>query len=297
MTKLVEVKPNAVTIFDPSQSREKIVKIQAAIEAAKKLQNWEAGRAAAEALVKEQADFVAWWRATVTTNSGAGRGKKGPQNAGGFLRADVENATGIKNQQVSRWARDLKDVEAYKDAIYGAAYRRAMKAADTIASKWTGDNEGYTPSGEIDLVRKALGKIDLDPATSSVAQKTVQAERCFTKEDDALKQSWAGNVFLNPPYSQPEINHFVAKLCAEVRSGAVPRAILLTNNNTDTKWWHEAASVATAICFTLGRINFYKGDGTVSQPTNGQTFFYFGDGVDEFQRLFAARGLVLRIER
>lgn len=292
-------KPNSVAIFDPAQSREKLVKIEAAIEAAKKLKNWDVVRAATDAKVEEQADFVAWWKGTVTVRQSPGRGgNKSSADRGTILTmADAEAQTGIKNQQVSRWSRDMKDMDAYKEAVYGRAYARAMEGADTVAVKWKGDNEGYTPSEEIDLVRKVLGKIDLDPATSSAAQKTVQAERCFTREDDALKQPWSGNVFLNPPYSQPEINHFVSKLCADVRSGAVPKAILLTNNNTDTKWWHEAADSATAICFTAGRINFYKGDGTVSQPTNGQTFFYFGDGADEFQRVFAARGLVLRIER
>ena len=69
-------------------------------------------------------------------------------------------------------------------------------------------------------------------------------------------------------------------------------AILLTNNNTDTKWWHLAARHAGAVCFTAGRINFYKDSGEKARPTNGQTFFYFGDGLEAFRHAFSEFGLI-----
>ena len=79
----------------------------------------------------------------------------------------------------------------------------------------------------------------------------------------------------------------------DAKAGEVTAAILLTNNNTDTKWWHRSAKTATAICFTSGRINFYKADGTETQPTNGQTFFYFGDEVEAFLKAFGQFGLIM----
>jgi phage N-6-adenine-methyltransferase len=136
-----------------------------------------------------------------------------------------------------------------------------------------GDPEYYTPEIYIESVRRALGEIDLDPASNDEAQKTVKAKDYFTKETDGLKQEWRGRVFLNPPYAHPPIADFTKKLCAEFYAGNIVAAILLTNDNTDTKWWHEAANASQAICFTLGRINFYKPNGAITQPTNGQTFF------------------------
>ena len=84
----------------------------------------------------------------------------------------------------------------------------ADKTRDTIATKWTGDQEGYTPAIYIDSVYSVMGSINIDPASNKYANQTVKAELFFTKDDDGLKKSWNGKVFLNPPYSQPEINHW-----------------------------------------------------------------------------------------
>ena len=72
------------------------------------------------------------------------------------------------------------------------------------------------------------------------------------------------------------------------------QAILLTNNNTDTAWFHAAAQKAAAICFTRGRINFYKADVPKTSPTNGQVFFYFGKNEEQFILKFKEIGLILK---
>jgi phage N-6-adenine-methyltransferase len=153
--------------------------------------------------------------------------------------------------------------------------------------------EHYTPHAYIEAARLTMGSIDLDPATSIKAQQVVQASRFYTAEDDGLKHDWAGTVFLNPPYRMPYIENFVFRLCDHLESRAVPRAILLTSNNTDTKWWQRAATLASAICFTSGRISFYNQAGESSKPTNGQTFFYFGRRAAAFAKCFAKFGLCL----
>ncbi len=61
--------------------------------------------------------------------------------------------------------------------------------------------EWGTPPNVLDRVRRVLaGGIDLDPASSWHWNKNVQAERIFTKQDDALKHEWhAERLFCNPP--------------------------------------------------------------------------------------------------
>jgi hypothetical protein len=66
----------------------------------------------------------------------------------------------------------------------------------------TGEVEWYTPREYVDAAREVLGAIDLDPATSAVAQRTIQASRFFTREDDGLQHEWHGRVWLNPPYAR-----------------------------------------------------------------------------------------------
>src|SRR5262249_58304497 len=156
----------------------------------------------------------------------------------------------------------------------------------------TGENEWYTPGEYIEAARTVLGEIDLDPATSEYAQSAIGAARYFTKDDDGLSKEWHGRVWLNPPSAQPAIAHFVAKMIQEYGAGRVTTAIMLTHNYSDAAWFQDAGSVANAVCFTRGRIRFYQPDGVIAQPTQGQTFFYFGDKPRTFIERFAEIGLV-----
>jgi hypothetical protein len=156
-------------------------------------------------------------------------------------------------------------------------------------------NEWFTPSAFLEPVRAALGgDIELDPASSSTANETVRARRCFTARTNGLKQSWASPaLYCNPPYSQPAIVHFAEKMVAEWRTGRIEAAVMLTHNYTDTEWFHTLAAAADALCFTRGRVKFYDAQGTVAAPTQGQTFLYFGSRVDRFREAFSSLGLVL----
>ena len=60
--------------------------------------------------------------------------------------------------------------------------------------------EHYTPRTIVEAARRALGgRIDLDPASSTLANRTVGARRIFTELDNGLAQPWHGNVLMNPP--------------------------------------------------------------------------------------------------
>lgn len=68
-------------------------------------------------------------------------------------------------------------------------------------------DEYYTPKEIIE----ALGHFDLDPA-SPKNPRWCTADVMFTKEDDGLKKTWTGRVFLNPPYSQPLFGLFMERM-------------------------------------------------------------------------------------
>lgn len=157
----------------------------------------------------------------------------------------------------------------------------------------TGKNEWYTPEQYIEAARELLGEIDVDPASSKLAQKTVKAGRFFTIEDNGLEKEWNGKVWLNPPYSQPAINDFMRKTVAEFEAGRMSEGVVLTHNYTDTKWFHIAANAASAICFTRGRIGFLSPEGKKAAPTQGQAFFYFGSRREDFADSFCGFGFVM----
>lgn len=169
-----------------------------------------------------------------------------------------------------------------------------LAAANHVVSDdpdYDGD-EWYTPAEYIEAARFVMGEIDLDPATCESAQETVQAQAYYTKQDNGLAQPWAGRVWLNPPYSTPAIRHFVSKLIDEHDKGNVTEAVILTNNSSDTGWFHDLLSRYPA-CFTRGRVQFWRPNHEDFGARQGQTLFYLGRNVDLFKQVFSQFGQVV----
>lgn len=100
----------------------------------------------------------------------------------------------------------------------------------------------------------------LDPCADESNHK---CERYFTREQNGLIQSWAGEtVFCNPPYGS-EIKHWVKKCFDEVRNGC-PCAVMLIPARTDTTWFHQYIYRKAEVRFVKGRLKF--GDSKNSAP-------------------------------
>lgn len=206
---------------------------------------------------------------------------------------------GVSRQRVSEW-REIRDAgEAVVEEALATALNegRTPTNADVLnhvrGTFGTGENEWYTPTEHIDAARRVMGGIDLDPASSDIANRTVKAAVYYNIEQDGLSRQWGGRVWMNPPYAQPFIMNFAAKLVDEFESGRVEEAISLTHNYTDTAWFHLAANAASAICFTRGRIGFLSPTGQRAAPTQGQAFFYYGANVRRFAEEFGGFGLIM----
>lgn len=205
---------------------------------------------------------------------------------------------GVSKQRLSEW-REIRDAgpEVVEGAIQTALDEGRPPTKTDIVNHvrgtfGTGENEWYTPSGYLTLAREVLGGIDLDPASSDLANETVRAACIHTLEHDGLSKKWGGRVWMNPPYAQPWIQRFIEKLVEEYRAGHIEAAIALTHNYTDTAWFHAGAEAASAICFTRGRIAFVDPDGKKASPTQGQAFFYFGPDPERFAQVFSGAGFI-----
>ncbi len=249
---------------------------------------------AVEAKLGEQRRFVLWYDETFHGGHPSGGRRKKDFSPEIFLPEGAPDGATL-----TRWRKRLKDPRKFDETLK-AAQGRCVKVcearqgySDHARATFTGDEEWNTPAEFLEATRYVLGEVDLDPASNDRAQEVVRADRYFTKKDNGLEQAWHGRVWLNPPYAQPLITDFVSKLVAERKTGQVTAAIMLTNNSADTGWFHQAAEAASAICFTRGRIKFYKSVGVHSAPTQGQAFFYFGDNVEAFARRFQEIGFVV----
>ena len=184
--------------------------------------------------------------------------------------------------------------DQYRIYLLGSEYTAAFlqPAQNVRGTMGTGENEWFTPPEYIVPVRKVLGDIDLDPASTAAAQEIVRAHQFFDQQIDGLKQEWHGRVFLNPPYGRPLIEPFITKLADEWNARRITAAIALTHNYTDTAWFQsKLVPIANAICFTRGRVKFYEGD-HLAEPTQGQAFVYLGDDPALFVEVFTAIGFV-----
>lgn len=162
-------------------------------------------------------------------------------------------------------------------------------------------NEWYTPAKYTEAARIVMGGIDLDPASSIVANQIVKADRFYTKEDNGLEQPWYGKIWLNPPYGrsgkESNIGLFTTKLIREYRSGNIEQGILLSTPRPDTSWFPLLWEYP--ICFVDHGIAFFRLldskltlDNKHTGHFFGTIFVYLGPFQQKFIDVFSQFGTV-----
>lgn len=221
-----------------------------------------------------------------------------------YKKALEESST--TRQEVNRWEKiaDIPEDKFEKhiaekkqnveNAVNELTTAGILHFANTGAhvSNNSGDNEWYTPKEYLDAVKSVMGCIDVDPASSQIANTIVQAATYYTVADDGRNKDWTGNVFMNPPYAHPLIDEFTNKLISEIQSGNTKQAIVLVNNATETKWFQSLANKAAAVCFPQSRLKFWSPEKASATPLQGQAFLYFGNDIKAFRSEFEKYGFV-----
>ena len=155
----------------------------------------------------------------------------------------------------------------------------------------SGDFEYYTPPEIIEAAREVMGSIDLDPASSHRADKIVQADRYFTIEEDGLKQSWEGNIWMNHPFQRGRNHLWINKLVEEYNDGNINQACCITYAATSEKWFSPL--LAFPQCFLIPRTNYFLPDGSLKRGvTKGSVVTYLGVSVKQFKEIFSNYGVV-----
>lgn len=111
--------------------------------------------------------------------------------------------------------------------------------------------EWETPQELFDRLDREFN-FTLDPCAS---HSNAKCERYYTKDDDGLIQSWAGErVFMNCPYGR-EITDWIEKAVYETLHGC-ELVVALLPARTDTKWFHKYVLDRAEIRFLRGRVKF-----------------------------------------
>jgi hypothetical protein len=166
--------------FDPERYRLNQAVFDYTIAHAKRIKDWPALEKAIDIKIDEQGKFIGWRKAHIR---GVGQpAKNGNRSVTVLSEKQITDLTGITKMQATRIATKLAEVSEYRKYLLGAEYRAAFfEAPDNVrGTAGTGEFERYTPSYYIETVRMVLGEIDLDPASSEIAQKTVKAAQYFT---------------------------------------------------------------------------------------------------------------------
>jgi phage N-6-adenine-methyltransferase len=308
-TAVAKRKTGQLNLYDPAKGLQSIAVAEAGEKHFRRAKDASKLFKAIETKIKAQADYVVWRDGVVVPSQkrGIGRGVDKRVSALKSALPDADPGDVVAHRWRKRFCDKsdgltVIDTTKIASAIEDAEHRcqricEQEKMGTVRGTEGTGEFERYTPAEYIEAARLVLGKIDLDPATSEIAQRTVRADTFFTEKTNGLEREWHGRVFLNPPYHRELAPKFIDKLVEEVAAKRTSAAIMLTNNCTDTEWFVTALDACVSVCFTSGRIKFTQPNGTEVLPTQGQAFFYFGDDVKRFEDVFCRVGSCLRPSR
>ena len=168
-------------------------------------------------------------------------------------------------------------------------------------------NEWYTPAKYIEAAREVMGSIDLDPASCELANRTVKATTYYTQEQNGLLLPWYGNIWLNPPYSNPagarNVNFrggnlsgytkpFMLKLMHHFSRGEIQQAIVCVNADTCRTWFQPLWN--GLLCFPSPQVEFLRPDGTREHHFYSTVFGYLGTYEQKFIDIFSRFGPVAK---
>lgn len=210
-----------------------------------------------------------------------------------ILRSQGKRTDLTSDQLIQSWSEYCEEIGSSRGVV-----NKWLKQWFEIVhvSNNSGENEWYTPPKLIELASRVMNGIDLDPASSELANGIVKAGNYYTAEDDGLTKDWDGNIWMNPPYAQPLITQFSEKLVNELPN--INQACVLVNNATETGWLQGMMRKCDAICFLTGRVKFIDTDGnSTGAPLQGQVVLYFGENVNGFYNEFKGQGIcMMRLE-
>lgn len=211
---------------------------------------------------------------------------------------EIPNTTAHRWQQAAQIPEKAfeQHVAQIKDAGLELTTSGLLKSAKSPhVAQNTGESEWYTPFEYIACAHSVMGRIDLDPASSEIANKTVRAEKIYTSKDDGLSKFWAGKVWMNPPYSAELVRRFISKFAKHVNDKDIIEGMVLVNNATETQWFSELVSVSNAVLFPSGRVKFLDPSGKPGAPLQGQALTYSGKNIQKFISEFGGFGWIAKL--
>lgn len=148
-------------------------------------------------------------------------------------------------------------------------------------------DDRFTHPLVINAVEESFGLIDFDPCWHPASAVRPVAHLDFRKGQDGLRDPWQGRVALvNPPWSAAK--KFLERSYDQWKKGNVKTVICLIPSNTDTAFFHTVLKAEADVYFVMGRMRFFKEDGSPYTSAQAVMIVIFGATEQEKAR-FEAR--------
>ena len=190
------------------------------------------------------------------------------------------------------------------------------KQAHQLCNQTSGNWEYYTAPIIVHASRLVMGSIDLDPASSDIANKTVKAKAYYTIEDDGLSKDWLGNIWLNHPFHKgekacpklrkrckkkickqrgfhidediPSNSKWINKLISEYETNNIFQAMSICYASTSENWFFPLLDFPQ--CYLNPRTNYFDKHGNlIKGVSKGSVVTYIGPKVKLFEEVFEHR--------
>ncbi len=88
----------------------------------------------------------------------------------------------------------------------------------------------------------------------------------ITQEEDALKQTWKGTIWLAPPWDESVLHYWTEKAVLEAQQ-SFSTVVGILPVRSKARWWHDhVLSSASEIRFIDGTLKFVRMDGESYSP-------------------------------
>lgn len=154
-----------------------------------------------------------------------------------------------------------------------------------LINQTSGKTEYYTPINITLSACRVMGGIDLDPASSVVANERIKAKVIYTAADDGLVKPWFGRVWLNHPFGRLSNPSWIKRLIDSWEAGDIEQACCITFACTSENWFQPLLEFPQ--CFLSPRTNYDLPDGRkLRGVTKGSVVTYLGAEVERFKENF-----------
>jgi hypothetical protein len=159
----------------------------------------------------------------------------------------------------------------------------------------------FTPPDIVKRAWRAMGGIDLDPASHFLANKRfieagIRIGEYFTRSHDAFEHDWHGRIWLNPPYG--DYRPWFERIAGEMAAGRVEQVCMISPMWAfGTKLAQPHMARASAMVVLSPTPEFYNpGDKTKTGSNNPHGVVYWGDRRADFLAAFADAGIPCAVE-